>query len=534
MTGSAPSKRDQSALLAKYPDFADRLPSISEALKHGDIVSYTQWEAWLALYHRKPLIIAKPREGAILLGPNYAPTADSRAAQVQHQALLKAEGRYPGCVFTSPADLAKQIAYTVILDLLVEERAKGTIEPGRPRLSIAVKPFVNLGGDTEQENFVDGVTKGLTDELSRMTGSLVIAHSTSFNEYKGKASDARQIGRELDVLYVLDGDIQFSGSKMRVNVRLVDAKRGNQLWSDRVEKRRAELFEIQDEIVSRLAHALDVELVSQEARRAAQMPNVDSLALYYQGLDSFRRGFTLDSLKKAHEFFDRASTLDPQNVDALAYKAMTDGVIAVQFYTSESRARLAGAEVAATDALSLAPGHAWAHCALGVALGMTNRAERGIAALQRSLELNRNLASAHAQIGLMELFVGRAEESVSHVEQAMRISPRDTYSFVWLTTAGIASSHLGQHSEAIKWLQKSIEANRNNKTAHFQLAAALVHLGRLDEARAAVTAGLAIQPGFTISLHRITTNLISDNAIFRTHRDQTLKALCKAGVPDGG
>src|SRR5208283_924458 len=123
MNGSEPGEREQRALLAKYPDLADQLPPLGEALKHGVGVSYTQWEAWLALYHGKLLLTAKAEEAA-LRGPKYAPTPDSRAAQVQHLARLEAVRRYPGCAFAGPADLAKHIAYTPILDLLVKDYAE--------------------------------------------------------------------------------------------------------------------------------------------------------------------------------------------------------------------------------------------------------------------------------------------------------------------------------------------------------------------------------------------------------------------------
>ena len=134
-----------------------------------------------------------------------------------------------------------------------------------PRLSIVVLPFVNIGGDPEQEYFVDGVTESLTTDLSRIHGSFVIARNTAF-AYKGQSPDVRQIGRELNVRYVLEGSVQRSGSRLRVNVQLIDAETGNHLWAERFDKPVADLFDIQDEIVSRLANALDSELVEAEAR----------------------------------------------------------------------------------------------------------------------------------------------------------------------------------------------------------------------------------------------------------------------------
>ena len=141
-----------------------------------------------------------------------------------------------------------------------------------PRLSIVVLPFANIGGDPEQEYFIDGVTESLTTDLSRMSGMLVIGRNTAFT-YKGKAVDLKQVGRELNVRYVLEGSVQRAGNRMRVNVQLVGAESGNHLWADRFDKPVADLFDTQDEIVARLANALNAQLVTAEARRAERAPD---------------------------------------------------------------------------------------------------------------------------------------------------------------------------------------------------------------------------------------------------------------------
>ena len=127
---------------------------------------------------------------------------------------------------------------------------------GPPRLSIVVLPFANIGGDPEQEHFVDGVTESLTTDLSRIRGAVVIARNTAFT-YKGKPLDVKTIGRELNVRYVLEGSVQRGGNRMRVNVQLIDAETGNHLWAERFDKPLADLFDMQDEIVARLAGALE-------------------------------------------------------------------------------------------------------------------------------------------------------------------------------------------------------------------------------------------------------------------------------------
>ncbi len=163
-----------------------------------------------------------------------------------------------------------------------------------PRLSIVVLPFANIGGDPEQEYFVDGVTESLTTDLSRIAGAFVIARNTAFT-FKGKAIDVKKLGRELNVRYVLEGSVQRGGNRLRVNVQLIDAETGNHLWAERFDKPVADLFDMQDEIVSRLANALDAELIAAEARRAERSANPDALDLVFQGRAWLNKGVTADS-----------------------------------------------------------------------------------------------------------------------------------------------------------------------------------------------------------------------------------------------
>ncbi len=143
-------------------------------------------------------------------------------------------------------------------------------------------PFANIGGDPDQEYFVDGVTESLTTDLSRISGSFVIARNTAFT-YKGKPFDVKKIGHELGVRYALEGSVQRGGDRMRVNVQLIDAGTGHHLWADRFDKHVGDLFDMQDEIVARLANQLSTVLIAQEARRAARSPNPDSMDHYFSG-----------------------------------------------------------------------------------------------------------------------------------------------------------------------------------------------------------------------------------------------------------
>src|SRR4029077_13716147 len=234
------------------------------------------------------------------------------------------------------------------------ERRSGVLSA--PRLSIVVLPFSNLRGDPEQDYFVDAVTESLTTDLSRINGSFVIARNSAFS-YKGKSIDVRQVGRELNIRYVLEGSVQRSGDRLRVNVQLVDAKTANHLWAERFDKPVADLFDMQDEIVARLANTLCAQLIEAEARRAERSLHPDATDLYFQGNACLNKGWTPEYLAQARGFFERALALDPGNIGAMVGMACVDGAIGSALLTDDRAERLAVAEAAVIRASSHAPNH---------------------------------------------------------------------------------------------------------------------------------------------------------------------------------
>ena len=380
-----------------------------------------------------------------------------------------------------------------------------------------------------QDYFADGITENLTTDLSRLSGAFVIARNTAFT-YKGKNVDAKEIGKELGVRYVLEGSVQRDPGRMRINVQLIDAETGNHLWAERFDKPLTDLFDMQDEIVARLANQLGTALIAAEARRAERAPKPDSLDLYFQGMAWFNKGPSSENLSQARGFFERALALDPGNIDALVGTARVDALMAATYMTDDRAARFAAAEATLTKVLSLAPNDAWAHLWMGVVKDQTNRTAEGIAEVQRALTLDPNLAAAHGEMGNAKIFTGQAEETEAQENEALRLSPRDNFAFVWMLLAGAAKVHLGANEEAVEWLRRSIEVNRNLPMTHFFLAAALGNLGKLDEARAETQAGLALNPNF--SVHGFRVGAESNNPIFLTQRERLLEGLRKAGVPE--
>jgi tetratricopeptide (TPR) repeat protein len=174
-----------------------------------------------------------------------------------------------------------------------------------------------------------------------------------------------------------------------------------------------------------------------------------------------------------------------------------------------------------------------AHLNLGVAQIYTKRVIQGIAELEQALTLNHNSALAHALIGNAKYLHGRSIETEAHINEALRLSPRDTNAYLWFTWGAFAKLHLNLDNEALVWLRRGLDANRNYSLAHFHLAATLARLGELSEARAAVQAGLALDPSFTIRRYRDATNARSDNPTYLAGRDRTIEGMRLAGVPEG-
>jgi tetratricopeptide (TPR) repeat protein len=349
---------------------------------------------------------------------------------------------------------------------------------------------------------------------------------------KGKHVDLKRVGQELGVRYVLEGSVQRSGNRMRVNVQLIDGETGNHLWAERFDKPVADLFDMQDEVVARLANQLGTELVTAEARRAERAPHPNSMDLHFQGMASANRGLTPENLSQARSLFERALSLDHGNIEALVGTAFVDAMRGVGLMTDDRPARLAAAEATLTRVLSMIPNHAMAHCLLGVVQISTNRAIQGVAECEQALELDRNLADAHGWIGLGKCFAGRAEEAEAHFLEASRLSPRDNKTYGWMSMVGVAKSYLGDDDAAVASFRRSIETNRNAlPSTHFFLAAALAHKGRVDEAQAAVQAGLALDPAFTIA--RFRAGAATDNPTYLSQRERIYEGMRMAEVPEG-
>ena len=465
-------------------------------------------------------------DAALTTRLNAARSAIGDTGEKQH--LIKTLPR-KGFRFVGTVQEAQRLA----VDLIGSAARSSDPKPVRastPRLSIVVLPFANLSGDPQQDYFVDGMTESLTTDLSRISGSFVIGRHTAFT-YKNQARDLKKIGRELNVRYLLEGSVQRSDKRLRVNVQLVAAETANHIWAERFDKPMADLFDMQDEVVSRLANTLNAELIAAEARRAERSPHPNSLDFYFQGIAWFNKGPTPDHMARAHAMFERALALDPNNIEAIAWTAAVNLEVASAYMSDDGRALVAAAEAMLAKVLSLAPNHAFAHLLLGSALNATNRAAQCISECERALVLDRNLADAHAEIGLARHLMGQGAETEAHINEGLRISPRDTSAHRWLALVGISKLQILADVEALGWFRRSIELNRNYALAHFWLAAALALLGSLGQASGSAKAGLSLDPTFTIRRYR--DGASSDNPTFLARRKRVCDGMRLAGIPEG-
>jgi TolB-like protein/class 3 adenylate cyclase/Flp pilus assembly protein TadD len=427
-------------------------------------------------------------------------------------------------------------AYTALWNggLGLGTRSGSTIlsSPSAPRLSIVVLPFANIGGGREQEYFVDGVTESLTTDLSRINGSFVIGRHTAFT-FKGKAVDLKQIGRELNVRYVLEGSVQLGDNRIRVNVQLIDTETGAHLWAERFDKLRADIFDMQDEITTRLARIVGIELVAAESRRAErERPNnMDAVDLAMRGWAILNQPLSLRRDRAARDLFDAALRLDDRNVEALVGLAFYHVNDLRTFASTNRDEQLRIAETAITEALTLAPDNALAHFVHANVLHISGVAERSLRELEFAITLDRNLAWAHADAGFMKVLLGRAEEAEADLTNAIRLSPRDPGLDRWHALLGIADVFLGRLESALDRLRKSVEINPNVAMPHFSLAAASALSGRPAEAWEARNAGLRLDPNFTVA--RFRNERRSENPTFLAQRERVYEGLSLAGIPEG-
>jgi adenylate cyclase len=370
-------------------------------------------------------------------------------------------------------------------------------------LSIVVLPFKNLSGDASQDYFADGVTDNLTTELSRIRNSFVIASTTAFT-YKGRNVDAKEIGKELGVRYVLEGSVQRDGARVRVNAQLIDVESDAHLWADRFEEDVADLFKLQDEVVARLAASLGWALIYAEAEKGGHSKNPDVIDLTMRGWSLLYGGTHLppkefrDQPREARTLFDRALQIDPNAADALAGSAQTyllDYFFGWDEPGTNYEAKVLGQ---ADRAIALDPNNVRAYFVKAQYLGMSRRPSEALGAADAGLAVNSNYAQLYMPRASAEISLGRYEQAKGDAEQAMRLSPRDPLADIFHVIVGDAEINSGHFDAAIAEYRKALDSGEHRFFVHTNLAAAYAHAGKMDEANAELAEARRLNPAITI------------------------------------
>jgi adenylate cyclase len=366
-------------------------------------------------------------------------------------------------------------------------------------LSIAVLPFTNLSNDPGQDYFADGVTENLITDLSRIRNSFVIARNTSFT-YKGKSIDARQVGKELGVRYVLEGSVQRQQNRVRVNAQLIDADSGAHVWADRLEDDVADLFKLQDQVVARLANTLGNELVKAEAGKSSRSQNPDAIDLVMRGRALLQRNpDTKDNVYAARDFFQQALRIDPNDADALAGEANTYCLDFVYNWADPGIDYEAKILPQVDRAITLAPDNVWAYYTKSIYLNI-GRPNEALGAANAGLAVNPNSATLYGPRSDAEINLGRYEQAESDVRLAMRLSPRDPDIPWWYSILGRAALGQTHYKAAIDEFHRAIDAGQRNHWVYRFLAVALVLEGKMDEAKAAVAEARRLNPTLSVGI----------------------------------
>jgi TolB-like protein len=408
--------------------------------------------------------------------------------------------------------------------------SKAPLEPAR--LSIVVLPFTNLSNDPAQDYFADGVTENLTTELSRVHNSFVIARNTAFT-FKDKNLDAKAIGKELGVRYVLEGSVQRDANRVRVNAQLIDAESGAHLWADRFEEDVVDLFKLQDEVVARLARTLQVELINAEAQRSLhdRPRNPDALDLTMRGFSILNQSFTKANNYEARGLFDQALTLDPTSADALAGAAFADvGAYANGWYDESADLLYTRATQRTNQALLLNPDQASAHYTKALLIMFKANdavsANQVIAESEAALRADPTFAGAYLPMAVAEGLLGHYEQAISDLKEAVRISPRDYNIPIWTMEMGRQLLALGRYDEAIQAGLKAVDSGYRTVLSYTALAAFYAATDRAPEAKTALAEAMKLNPKLSVAwFHAHNSAWVDTPPGFR-------EALIKAGLPE--
>jgi TolB-like protein/class 3 adenylate cyclase/Tfp pilus assembly protein PilF len=427
-----------------------------------------------------------------------------------------------GFRFVAPIENARPDSAAEVADEL-EDRAQAAVAM---RPSVAVLPFANLNRDPDEDVFADGIAEDITTALSKNRWLTVIARNPAF-AFRGSKDGIRVIGEKLNADYLVTGSVRKAGTRFRITVQVVDADTEQSVWSERFDRDKVDIFELQDEITELVAARIEAELGLSEQKKAARRPrkNLGAWDLYQLGVAEFYK-FTQEGNLRSQELLRQAIALDPEFAGAYSRLAYAIVLSMVYFDAAPDDARMDEALAAAERAIQLDDQDANGHFTMGrVRLA---RQEYGLAidALQHALELNPCLAVTYCGLGDSLAYEGRLDQAIEQFEMAIRLSPHDPFRWGFYAYRSLAHIFRGEFEEAASWARKAVQVPNAQYWAKAHLVAALGHLGDELQARSAVKDLKHIKPEFSLDFAR--------QHLFYIKRPEQIEAyldgLRKAGV----
>lgn len=407
--------------------------------------------------------------------------------------------------------------------------------PPPAAISIVVLPFADPSADAAENRLAEGITEGLRNYLSRLADIFVVARNTSLT-FKEHAVDERQIGRQLGVRYVLDGRLQCECTRVRVSAQLVDARTGAVLWSIQFDAVRTDALDLQDNIVTRLARTIQIELAGLEAARISlgtpTRDDADGLARRGEAV-FLKYGPNREETESAYELCARALEIDPHNACALSILAekYATRVTASQSIQREDDIRCAAALV--SRALASAPDSCYAHHAKARLLVAQKRPEEALVEAERALALNPSFIPTYQIVCMANIFLGRPDRIIEDAEKAMQLSPLDPFRYIFQAFKAYAHVMLGEMASAIECLRLAVANNPDFPTPIAWLAALLALAGEVDEAHETLQRYLAIPGARTRTIAQWKTSSWAGSPGYLAFRERLYEGLRRAGMPEG-
>jgi TolB-like protein len=430
---------------------------------------------------------------------------------------------------------ATKAAATASPDPLLQS-ADAMVPLSRPRLSLVILPFLNLSGEASVEHLVDGIVDTLITDLSScLPGSFIISRSTAFT-YKGRSVSIRQVGAELGVRYVLEGSVLVDSTRVRVNVQLIDASTDEHLWSDRFDKERRDILQLQDEIVGRLSRSVGIQLVRSEAGRHSRDSDWDVMDLVMRGRALIADIKHKETAAEAIELFRQGLQLDAGCVDAMAGIGLARIYQVIDLHRTEGRdALLDEAEEMIARATAEAPDHLDVLKARALLLRARGRFSEAVIATEGLIARSPAEPISYKEMGLNKLYLGATREAVAWFRRADAIAPRDPARWTWLQGLGRALLQLGDDAGAVDALSQALESNPGYFRGKALIAAAKALSGNISAARRYLAEYAAAEPNMTVRRFTEQRSSVPSDAVSRVYLqegERILDGLRRAGMPE--